>query len=423
MALADLGEEGRRKPIAARRQRTARLMQDRALCDTAVDQCLDLVELGLAVDRAHVGVLVQRVAQTQQLDPPRQLRHQRAVDALLHQEPRPGTAHMSLVEEDAAHDPFDRLVEGCVLEHDVRGLAAELERERCAAASQPLLDLLAHRGAAGECDLVQILVLDQQRPGRAVAGDDIDHALGQPGLGADLGQPERGERAGLCRLEHDRVAAGQCRGQLPRRDQQREVPRDHGAHHAERLGSRAGEGQVELVRPARMVEEVRRRQRHVDIAGLADRLAAVHGLEAGQLARALLDDARDAVEVARAIGARHRSPHVVECAPRRGHRAVDVGRRGVADLAEHLLGGGVHRRQRPAIRGWSELAVDVEPVARGDLEVVGRFGGRRVPPGLQPQLRPCRWALGAGGAAAFGVAHASLARCHAQSPPKSWGRW
>ena len=41
---------------------------------------------------------------------------------------------------------------------------------------------------------------------------------------------------------------------------------------------------LELVRPAGVVEEVRRRERQVDVAGLLDRLAAVERLEDGELA-------------------------------------------------------------------------------------------------------------------------------------------
>jgi hypothetical protein len=57
-----------------------------------------------------------------------------------------------------------------------------------------------------------------------------------------------------------------------------------------------------------VVEEVRRRERDVDVAGLLDRLAVVERLQDGELARALLQDARDAEEVLAAVGALNAVP-------------------------------------------------------------------------------------------------------------------
>jgi hypothetical protein len=48
---------------------------------------------------------------------------------------------------------------------------------------------------------------------------------------------------------------------------------------------------------------VRRGERQVDVARLLDRLAAVERLEDGEFARPLLEEARDAEEVLRALGA------------------------------------------------------------------------------------------------------------------------
>jgi ParB family chromosome partitioning protein len=70
--------------------------------------------------------------------------------------------------------------------------------------------------------------------GVAGAGDDVDDARRQVGLLADLGEEQRGQRRGLGRLEHDGVAAGQRRGDLPGEHEQREVPRDDLADDAER---------------------------------------------------------------------------------------------------------------------------------------------------------------------------------------------
>ena len=101
----------------------------------------------------------------------------------------------------------------------------------------------------------------------------------------DVGEQHRRERRGRGGLEHDRVAGGQRRGDLPGQHQQREVPRDDLGRDAERPGDPAREGVVELVRPAGVVPEVVRGERDVDVPALLDRLAGVHRFEDGELAR------------------------------------------------------------------------------------------------------------------------------------------
>ena len=197
---------------------------------------------------------------------------------------------------------------------------------------------------------------------------------GQVGLLADLGEQQRGERRRLGRLEHDGVAAGQRRRDLPGQHQQREVPRDDLAGNAERLGVGSEARVVELVGPARVVEEVRRHERDVDVAGLPDRLAVVQPLEHRQLAGALLQDAGDPEEVLAALARRHLRPDAVVRAARRLHRAVDVGGPGLGDLGEHLLGRRVDRLERVAVDRVDELAVD-EQAVDGCRSTIARDSG------------------------------------------------
>ena len=62
---------------------------------------------------------------------------------------------MALVEVDPVDDPLDRLVERAVVEDDVRGLAAELERQLHAGARELAPDRLPDLGRARERDLVE----------------------------------------------------------------------------------------------------------------------------------------------------------------------------------------------------------------------------------------------------------------------------
>ena len=187
----------------------------RALLLAGGHQRLDALELLGGVDRADVGVLVERVADAQQAHAVPQLRGDLVGHRLLDEQPRSGAADVALVEEDPLHDALDRLVDGGVLEDDVGRLAAELEREPDAAAGERGLDVLADRGRAREGDLVD-LGAHERGAGDAVAGDDVRHAGRQLGLLEDLGQQQRGQRRRLGRLEDRRVAARQRRARASR---------------------------------------------------------------------------------------------------------------------------------------------------------------------------------------------------------------
>ena len=62
--------------------------------------------------------------------------------------------------------------------------------------------------------------------GLAKARYHVHDAVGHAGLGNQPGQPQRGQRGLLGRLEHHAVTRGQGWPELPGRHQQREVPRD-----------------------------------------------------------------------------------------------------------------------------------------------------------------------------------------------------
>src|SRR5439155_21345847 len=103
--------------------------------------------------------------------------------------------------------------------------------------------------------------------------------------------------------------AGSERGRdLPGEHEEREVPRDDLAGDTERPRLAVGERVLELVGPPRVIEEVRRGERQVDVARFADGFTAVHGFQHSELARALLEDPRHAEEVFRAPAGADRGP-------------------------------------------------------------------------------------------------------------------
>jgi ParB family chromosome partitioning protein len=93
-----------------------------------------------------------------------------------------------------------------------------------------------HRAGAGECDHVDIHMQGERLAGRRTrAWNDIEHASRHAGFQCQLSELERGQRRLLGWLEHDRVAHGERRRDLPHRHEQREIPRHDGADHAKRL--------------------------------------------------------------------------------------------------------------------------------------------------------------------------------------------
>ena len=94
----------------------------------------------------------------------------------------------------------------------------------------------ADLGRAGEAHLAHGGVGDEALAHHAaLAGQDLQHALGQPGLERQLADAQRAERGQLGRLEHHGVAGGQGRGEAPAGDGHGEVPGHDDADDAERL--------------------------------------------------------------------------------------------------------------------------------------------------------------------------------------------
>jgi hypothetical protein len=83
---------------------------------------------------------------------------------------------------------------------------------------------------------------------------------------------------------------------------------------------------------------VRRRERHVHVAALLDRLTGVERLDHRELAASLLEDARHAVQVLGPLTAGQSRPGVLVCPSGGGHRTVDIGPGGERHPSQRLLG-------------------------------------------------------------------------------------
>jgi ParB family chromosome partitioning protein len=276
-------------------------------------------------------------------------------DAFLQQQPRARAAHLSLVEPDGVDHALDRAVDVGIVEHDEGRLAAKLQRQRLARSRRLGADQPAHLRRAGEGDLVHARMLHQQRARAAVAGHHVEHARRQPGLRRQLGEQQRRERGELGRLQHHRVAERQRRCNLPGQHQQREVPRDDLPDHADRqlVGQRA----LLQLRPAGVMVEVARRQRHVDVARLPDRLAVIERLQHGEEPPVPLDHARERIEMPRPRLPPKLPPRTLRLARGR-HRGAHIGLVALRDLRQQRPCRRLHRIEIHPARGLHESAAD-----------------------------------------------------------------
>src|SRR5213594_509818 len=106
-------------------------------------------------------------------------------------------------------------------------------------------------------------MIHERRAGRSFAGNHIQNTAWQPDLANDLAEEECRERSEFSWLQDDRGARRECRRDLPRQHEEREVPRNDLADDADALA--AGELGIEELRPARVVIEVARDERDVDV--------------------------------------------------------------------------------------------------------------------------------------------------------------
>ena len=103
---------------------------------------------------------------------------------------------------------------------------------------------------------------------------------------------------------------------------------------------------VQRLRPAGMVQEMADRQRHVDVAALADRLAVVDRFQHREQALMPLHGAADGVEhLGALVAGRARSTRARPCAAA-ADRRIDVGIAGLRDAWPALAGRRVAGRRR-----------------------------------------------------------------------------
>ena len=235
----------------------------------------------------------------------------------------------------------------------------------------------------------------------------LTRARGEAGLERQLAEPQRRQRRLLGRLQDDRAARGERRGDLPDRHQQREVPGDDLRADADRLaqrvaragrGPRPGSSRPRSWSASRRSSAGARPRPATSPFAAGERLAVVERLELGELVAVGLDQLGEAVDQPGAL----RGRDLAQRAPRRrAARRGDGARRrpaapacATSQIGSPVAGSTVANvrpsaacgRSPPISRPWGERATNsraasdesCSAVAVGmRLIVVSRPPGRR----------------------------------------------
>ncbi len=226
------------------------------------------------------------------------------------------------------------------------------------------------------------------RASGAIALHDVDDTGGQADFMADFGKGNGGKWRQIGGLQHDGVTGCQSWCDLPCKHEKREIPRNDLT--ADANGRKALELIFHHLGPACMVIEVTGDERNVDVTGFADRLAVIHAFQHGQKTLALLNMARDGIEIFGALIARKFGPFA-ESGAGGIHRLIDIFRIAADDFSELVTIGRIGNRNCLAVFRFDKGPVDIvaERTAmlfQPQVHITVCFGGRSIFHGLQDVL-------------------------------------
>ena len=357
----------------------------RALALALRDAGQHVALLLVADQRAHRGGRVERVA--------RAVGHRCAayetldefvMDLTLHQQARAGVAHLAGVVVDATDRALHRGVQVVqVGEEDLRALAAGLQRNAFHVRLPGVTEQqFAHGRGAGERELGHVRVQRQRLAGLDTHSvDHVEHARRAARLDEQCGQPQARHRGLFGRLEHDAVAGGQDRRDLPHRHQHRVVPGRDRAHHAQRLvhdqvqRGRVGVGDraFDLVDAFGKVADRPQHFGNVDVQHVADRLAHVQCFEQRQFVGVPLHQVGESKQHVHARARRQSAPAAVAPGRQRTRdRGIDVGRLAPGHLRQHAAVGRIDAVE--GLAGYGRHMAPVDEQAGGGAQFFGPLG-------------------------------------------------
>ena len=164
-------------------------------------------------------------------------------DGALDIDPLGAEANLPAIREHRPCRAFDRRIEIRIGEDDGRILAAELERERLHGVGGGFHDGCAGPAFAGEGERIDARVTGEPfaRRIRSETVNDVEDARGHADRVHHLGEQRRRRRRLLGRLGDHRVPARECWRDLPREQEERQVPGRNDADHAMGLSHRVVE--------------------------------------------------------------------------------------------------------------------------------------------------------------------------------------
>ncbi len=196
--------------------------------------------------------------------------------------------------------------------------------------------------------------------------DDIDRAFRKTCFGSEFGDAQYGQTGILGRLQHGRVAHGQCGTKGAARHLRRIIPGNHMPGNAERLAFAGDvvavhEGNLfamKLVCGTAVELEVARCCLNVGTSG-ANRLAAIAGLDRCQFLGIVQNQLRQPRQKATALGSGKAPPGAgFEGCTRRSHGAIDIAGVSGCDLGKDRTFRRRHHRQRASRRRRFPAVVD-----------------------------------------------------------------
>src|SRR5256712_2477644 len=215
---------------------TASCEKLRSLLDPVLDRADDVRGVLAGDEGAHLHVVLQGGPEPQFLRLLLELGEVRGRDRLLHEQLRPGPAHLTGVLERAPQSALDGPVDLRVREADLRILAAEFEGCRHDSIRDDAEELLPGVRGAREGDGVDVGMRRESAADLpAGACDDVHDPGGEARCRRELSEFEGRERGERGRLQDDRIAGGERGGHASGREEQRIVPRRDVGRHAERL--------------------------------------------------------------------------------------------------------------------------------------------------------------------------------------------
>lgn len=264
----------------------------------------DFFHLALVDDSAELGVRICRIADLYCFEGSFQAAYEFVVDAFLNEYTGACAADLALVEEDADLYAFDGLVNIAVIENHVGRFSAQFEGCWNEFVACSLVYAMADFGGAGECEFVQIRMVEEVLAGLgACAGDDVQHAL-RKNVSDEADEFQYGKGGVGGRLEDDGVASSKSRSEFPTSHEEREVPRNDLAYNADRFTENEGQGVVVeklcgaffRTDAACEVTEMVSAHGDIDSGGFTDRFAVVKGFNEREVSRVCVDDVSDLEE-------------------------------------------------------------------------------------------------------------------------------